>query len=74
MGHRDAGRGRTCGSVKIEGSGGLIDETAYDDIQAAFISATVTEYRYYLASVLQKTIEITYQTAAQREIIRARVI
>jgi hypothetical protein len=69
---RDAGGTETKVAVAIEGDTGLIQGIEYDDIQATFPNNTTEQYSYYLLTVLQATIEVTYTNECKKILLRAR--
>ena len=61
-------------AVTTEGDTGLIQGIEYDDIQVTYPTTLTENYAYYLDTVLQATIEITYSDTAKRVLTRARRI
>lgn len=59
-------------AVAIEGDTGLVQGVEYDDIQASYPDSTTEIYSYYLSSVLQASIEVTYTNSSKNVLIRAR--
>lgn len=72
--YRDAGSNNTKVAVTQEGDTGLIEGIQYDDVQASYPSSLIEEYAYFLNTVLQATVEITYQDSCKRILLRARRI
>lgn len=71
---RDASGKNSKVAVTQEGDTGLIEGVQYDDILAAYPNSTTETYSYYLNTVLQATVEITYQDNAKKILLRARRI
>jgi hypothetical protein len=77
---------RTAANIQVAGSDvsdtnpvpvsdvSLLYNIKYDDIQASYPSPTVENYEYYLATVLQATIEVTYTKSTKEILVRARRI
>ena len=72
--YRDARNGKSKLAVISEGDTGLLEGISYDDIQANFISSYVTNYEYYLSTVLVATIEVTFIDSAHSDVSRVRRI
>lgn len=55
---------------------GLLEGVSYDDAQlnVGSSTSTVDVWDFFLATVLQATLEITYENASQDKVIRARRI
>ena len=71
---RDAGQGLTKIATVIEGDTGLIEGVQYDDIQASYPTASTENYSYYLDTILQATIEVSYTDSTKIVFLRARRI
>lgn len=61
-------------AVTLEGDAGLLEGISYDDIQANFVSSTVTIYSYYLNGSLQAQVEVTFTNTSKSDVSRARRI
>ena len=59
-------------SIDLKTPGSLLSNIKYDDIQATYPTPTTELYKYYLATVLQATVELTYATSTKNDLVRAR--
>jgi hypothetical protein len=71
---RSAENGLSKVAVTMEGDIGLLDGVSYDDVQASFVSTTITVYSYYKNTILQAQVEVTFNDSTKCEVIRARRI
>lgn len=69
---RDAIGDKSKVAVTIEGDTGLLENIQYDDIQATYPTSTTEVYSYYLGSVLQASIEVSYTNSSKNIFVRAR--
>ena len=53
---------------------GLLAGISFDDIQATYPSSTTENYYYYLSTVLQATVQVTYSDSTKEVLTRARRI
>ena len=53
---------------------GLLRGVEFDDVQVTYPNSVTENYYFYLSTVLQKTIEVTYVNASKETLLRARVI
>ncbi len=58
----------------INGDTGLLEGVQYDDIQATYPTSSTEVYSYYLDTVLQAAIEVSYTDSTKNTFIRARRI
>lgn len=64
--------GQTVVATTLEGDTGILQGVQYDDVQAAYPDSTTETYSYYLNTVLQATVEITYTDSTKKTLSRAR--
>jgi hypothetical protein len=70
--YRPSTNGLSKVAVMQDGDTGLLDGINYDDIQATYPNATTENYEYYLDSILQATIQVTYTDSTKGILLRAR--
>jgi hypothetical protein len=58
----------------VGGYSNLISDISFDDVQTEAQSFTVDHIKYYLNSVLQRTIEVTYSDICRTSFTRVRKI
>jgi hypothetical protein len=59
-------------AVGLTGDTGILQGVEWDDVQAAYPSATEEIYSYYLNSTLVAQIEVTYTDSVKEFLLRAR--
>lgn len=52
----------------------LLSGLDFDDVQTTFPSAVIENYEYFLATVSQANVEVTYTDATKKNVLRARRI
>ena len=64
----------TLASIDVKQVGNLLAGVSFDDFQAAFPDSVTEVYSYYLAGILQATVEVTYTSSTKVTTQRARRI
>lgn len=61
-------------TIKNRMQGSLLSNVDYDDVQVEYPTDEIENYKYYSITVLQATVEVTYDDSTKANIIRARRI
>lgn len=61
-------------ALRVFTAGNFLSGIDFDDMQVTFPSSTTELYTYYLASVSQVAIRVTYSTSAKTSLIRVEKI
>lgn len=59
-------------AARVSAMGNILSDISFDDVQTTYPTTNTELHQYYLATVLQGSIEVTYADATKKQLIRFR--